>query len=115
MTRLLRRRATPDLSLGTRAATADDMHVRKRLAFGAMLFIVPLAAWALVKPLRVLAPQLEGLTCDEGMCVDGTSRRAGRRDFSRCFALGSGLGRGTTFGASRGLLCHARMLRQVWL
>src|SRR5438874_13634472 len=47
----------------------------KRLICGAILFIVPLAAWALVKPLRVLAPQLEGLTCDEWVCVDDTSRR----------------------------------------
>jgi len=52
------------------------MHMPKRLIFGAMLFIVPLAAWAFVKPLRVLASQLEGLTCDEWVCVDDTSRRA---------------------------------------
>jgi len=52
------------------------MHVSRRLIFGAMLFIVPFAAWALVKPLRVLAPQLEGLTCDEWVCIDDTSRRA---------------------------------------
>ena len=38
--------------------------------------IIPLAAWALVKPLRVLAPQLEGITCDEWVCVDDNSRRA---------------------------------------
>jgi hypothetical protein len=52
------------------------MRMPKRLIFGGMLFIVPLAAWALIKPLRVLAPQLEGLTCDEWVCVDDTSRRA---------------------------------------
>ncbi len=52
------------------------MHTPKRLIFGAILFILPLAAWALVKPLRVLAPQLEGLTCDEWVCVDDASRRA---------------------------------------
>ena len=51
------------------------MHMSKRLIFGAMLCIVPLAAWAFVKPLRVLAPQLEGLTCDELVCVDDNSRR----------------------------------------
>src|SRR6266705_1490610 len=51
------------------------MHMSRRLIFGAILFIVPLAAWGLVKPLRVLAPQLEGLTCDEWVCVDDTSRR----------------------------------------
>ena len=48
----------------------------KRLIFAGSLFILPLAAWALVKPMRVLAPQLEGLTCDEWVCVDDTSRRA---------------------------------------
>ena len=52
------------------------MHMPKRLIVGAMLLIAPLAAWALVKPVRVLAPQLEGLTCDEWVCVDDTSRRA---------------------------------------
>jgi hypothetical protein len=52
------------------------MRVSKRLVLGAVLFIVPLAAWALVKPLHVLAPRLEGLTCDEWVCVDDTSRRA---------------------------------------
>ena len=52
------------------------MRIRKRLILGAMLFIAPLAAWAFVKPLRVLAPQLEGLSCDESVCIDDTSRRA---------------------------------------
>ena len=52
------------------------MHAPKQLIFGAILFILPLVAWALVKPLRVLAPQLEGLTCDEWVCVDDPSRRA---------------------------------------
>jgi hypothetical protein len=48
----------------------------KRLVLAATLLILPLAAWALVKPVRVIAPQLEGLTCDEWVCVDDTSRRA---------------------------------------
>ena len=52
------------------------MRMPKRFICGAMLLIVPLAAWALVKPVRVLAPQLEGLRCNEWVCVDDTSRRA---------------------------------------
>lgn len=47
----------------------------KRLIFAAPLFILPLAAWALVKPVRVVAPRLEGLTCDEWVCVDDATRR----------------------------------------
>jgi hypothetical protein len=37
---------------------------------------VPLAAWAFVKPVRVIAPQLEGLTCEGRVCVDDEARRA---------------------------------------
>jgi hypothetical protein len=37
---------------------------------------LPLAAWALVKPVRTIAPQLEGLTCADRVCVDDASRRA---------------------------------------
>ena len=37
---------------------------------------LPLAAWALVKPLRVIAPQLEGLECEGLVCVDDSARRA---------------------------------------
>src|SRR6185503_4955732 len=52
------------------------MHLPKRLVVGALLLAAPIAAWALVKPLRVLAPQLEGLACDEWVCIDDASRRA---------------------------------------
>src|SRR5258706_1868892 len=41
-----------------------------------VVLALPLAAWGLVKPVRVLAPQLEGLTCDHGVCVDDPARRA---------------------------------------
>src|SRR5260221_4154130 len=41
-----------------------------------IVLAVPLAAWAFIKPVRVLAPQLEGLTCEGGVCVDDPSRRA---------------------------------------
>lgn len=37
---------------------------------------VPFAAWAFVKPLRVLAPGLEGVTCEGLVCVDDETRRA---------------------------------------
>ena len=41
-----------------------------------ILLAVPPFAWAFVKPVRVLAPQLEGLTCVERVCVDDPARRA---------------------------------------
>jgi len=37
---------------------------------------MPLAAWAFVKPVRVLAPQLEGLACYGLVCVDDPAHRA---------------------------------------
>jgi hypothetical protein len=37
---------------------------------------LPLAAWAFVKPVRVLAPGLEGVTCEALVCVDDAVRRA---------------------------------------
>jgi hypothetical protein len=37
---------------------------------------VPLAAWAWVKPVRVLAPQLEELVCEQSICIDDPARRA---------------------------------------
>jgi hypothetical protein len=37
---------------------------------------LPLAAWAFVKPVRVIAPQLEGLECEGLVCVDDPARRA---------------------------------------
>jgi len=41
-----------------------------------LAFLVPLAAWAYVKPVRVLAPELEGVTCERKICVDDPARRA---------------------------------------
>jgi len=40
-----------------------------------LALLAPAAAWALVKPVRVLAPGLEGLACDGRVCVDDPSRR----------------------------------------
>lgn len=41
-----------------------------------LLIAVPLAAWAVVKPVRVAAPALVGLHCPaQGLCVDDEARR----------------------------------------
>src|SRR5260221_6700012 len=47
-----------------------------RKLLGVALRALLVAAWALVKPVRVLAPELEGLTCERGLCIDDVSRRA---------------------------------------
>jgi hypothetical protein len=47
----------------------------KKLIF-AVAIALPVAAWAFVKPVRVLAPELEGLTCEGSVCVDDPSRRS---------------------------------------
>lgn len=40
-----------------------------------LLVVTPLAAWLLVKPVRVLAPSLVGLSCDRGpVCTDDPQR-----------------------------------------
>src|SRR5690242_1701000 len=41
-----------------------------------VVLALPLAAWAFVKPVRVLAPGLEGLACEGLVCVDDPTRRA---------------------------------------
>lgn len=40
----------------------------------ALPLVLPALAWAYVKPVRVVAPQLAGLTCDEQVCVDDVAR-----------------------------------------
>lgn len=47
-----------------------------RLVLLLLVLGVPLAAWALVKPVRSLAPELEGVSCVERVCLDDESRRA---------------------------------------
>ena len=47
----------------------------RKFIVSSVLLALPLAAWAFVKPVRVLAPQLEGLTCDDVICVDDLSSR----------------------------------------
>src|SRR5206468_4852528 len=59
---------------GTAGGTLDSVHTMfKRIVFIALLAL-PVAAWAFVKPVRVLAPQLAGLTCHGEVCVDDPSR-----------------------------------------
>lgn len=43
-----------------------------------LLVVVPVAAWALVKPVRVIAPGLAGLDCAQGapVCVEDPARNA---------------------------------------
>ena len=58
----------------SRSANSGESVLRKLifvLALG-----LPLAAWALVKPVRTIAPELEGLTCADRVCVDDAARRA---------------------------------------
>jgi len=45
-------------------------------AIVAVVLALPVAAWAFVKPVRVLAPELEGLKCEGPVCVDDPARRA---------------------------------------
>jgi len=46
----------------------------KRLLIVGMLFI-PAAAWAFVKPIRIFAPELTGISCiNDTLCIDDASR-----------------------------------------
>ena len=48
--------------------------MRKRLLLPLLLLGVPALSWAFFKPIRVLAPQLAGATCEGAVCVDDPSR-----------------------------------------
>lgn len=51
-----------------------DSHMLKRLLLVALL-AAPLAAWAFLKPVRVLAPELNGVSClSDTICTDDPSR-----------------------------------------
>lgn len=51
-----------------------DPHTLKRLLFVALL-AVPIAAWVFLKPIRVLAPEWNGLLCvSDVICTDDPSR-----------------------------------------
>jgi hypothetical protein len=41
-----------------------------------LLILAPLVAWAMVKPLRVVAPELLGVVCRVNVCVDDPKRFA---------------------------------------
>ena len=50
------------------------------LAFAMSAHLIPVAAWAMVKPLRVIAPELLGLTCTaDRICTDDPHRLAEAR------------------------------------
>lgn len=49
----------------------------KRLALGGLVLVplIPLVAWSLVKPVRVVAPQWAGVTCiSPALCIDDPTR-----------------------------------------
>jgi len=48
--------------------------MRKRLLLPLLLLAIPVLSWAFFKPIRVLAPQLAGQTCEGAVCVDDPSR-----------------------------------------
>ena len=55
--------------------TARIHRLRTALLFLALLHLLPVAAWAAFKPLRVVAPELLGLHCSaEGVCIDDLRR-----------------------------------------
>src|SRR5882672_2702800 len=57
-------------------SSPSAMHIAfKRIAL-VSLFALPVAAWAFIKPVRVLAPELAGVTCHGKVCVDDLSRLA---------------------------------------
>ncbi|MDO6764288.1 hypothetical protein [Agarivorans sp. 1_MG-2023] len=56
----------------------ENRIVRIALLF---LVVVPLVSWFVVKPLRVIAPELLGLNCfDDGICIDDVNRVEEARD-----------------------------------
>ena len=51
------------------------MRTRRLVLAALVLHVIPAAAWAAFKPVRVLAPELLGLQCvTQGVCVDDLSR-----------------------------------------
>jgi hypothetical protein len=48
-------------------------HVLK-LAAIALMVAMPAIAWATFKPIRILAPTLNGVTCADRVCVEDPSR-----------------------------------------
>jgi len=48
--------------------------MRKRVLLLLPLLAIPALSWAFFKPIRVLAPQLVGQTCEGAVCVDDPAR-----------------------------------------
>lgn len=49
--------------------------LKRLLAIGVCLCLIPVAAWAFYKPTRVLAPELAGVTCvSDVICLEDVSR-----------------------------------------
>lgn len=48
--------------------------MRKRVLLSLPLLAIPALSWAFFKPIRVLAPQLAGETCEGAVCVDDPAR-----------------------------------------
>ena len=44
------------------------------------LLAVPLTAWSFAKPVRLLLPELKGVTCSESICVDDIERMQEAKD-----------------------------------
>src|SRR5450830_1088811 len=44
--------------------------------FVLLVFVVPALSWAIVKPIRVIAPSFEEVSCSGQVCVDDFSRQS---------------------------------------
>lgn len=44
------------------------------------LAALPLVAWSVAKPMRLLAPELNGVSCSESVCVDDATRMGEAKD-----------------------------------
>ena len=54
-----------------------------KLASVALLLTAPLVAWAAFKPIRILAPTLNGVTCANRVCVEDPSKFAQAAELQR--------------------------------
>lgn len=66
-------REKPRRPVTSALALSLESPVLKRLILAALL-AVPLAAWAFIKPVRVLAPEWNGIFCTDLICTDDPSR-----------------------------------------
>jgi len=62
--------------------------MRKRVLLSLPMLVVPALSWAFFKPIRVLAPELVGETCEGSVCVDDPARlRQAQRIYSNALAF----------------------------